>query len=155
MTSTFQIDESAILAVVKEKTAELQTEAFYKGVDEAAKLYETEYRNLMFKLKEKNGDLRPQGKNFQYACESVARKTQSYANGIGAFAVVGIQMVGGRPKAPQARFGEHGTEKRTTTAGQNRGIEPAQYWLANTVEYMQDEARETMFRAIQSYVNRS
>jgi hypothetical protein len=75
----------------------------------------------------------PGNKRMVHAYEAVGVKAAVFKDGTGAWCIVGpaTGISDRRPLAPQAIFGEHGTQERWTKAGAYRGRMPVQKWLQN------------------------
>ena len=149
---TFTMDKAALVAAFREKVWQLQNRHLKSAMTAAAKVLEDAYRH---ELADAHGAPKHKRK-FLPAYTTVSRKVRVFKDGNGVWAIIGNEAgADGRSFSPQARFGEHGTEKRVTKAGQNRGRMPAYKWMAKASAKAMPAAVEAFWNKLKELHDRS
>jgi hypothetical protein len=117
-------------------------EAVRPSLAEAARHIAGKYRETLRKIQTKPGN------SGVRAFTAVGTKTKVFADGKGAYAIVGAKTVGGRMLAPQMRFGEKGTNPRYTKLGKYRGIMPTERWLQLSILASLETAQQVLAAGI-------
>ena len=146
---TLSVNKNEVGEAFRAYVWQVQNRYLKQAMNSAAVVLETEYRNTLRQVARVPGN-----KSFIPAWEAVANKVRMFKDSNGVWAIIGIKAGSdGKSLAPQAWMGEHGTVKRETEAGENRGIMPAQHYLAQVAAKAMPMAVDAFWTKLRSLVN--
>lgn len=160
MTAKVTLNNDRITAYIDALATDIKLNVFVECLKAGAVPILNAYRSQVA------SNVNPGNKSFMKIWDAVDSKVKVLSTEAGAYLVVGTKRKGGQRLAPQALFGEFGAAKKGTVKRQtkgrgpvifvkaNRGIMPAQHWLAKAYAASAEDAKAAMMKKLADYVRR-